>query len=260
MAITRTPIIDDDGSGTTGTVIDNAWKQELYNQIDAAHGQGSVGRVDITTAGTYHNVALPAADFVAVNVSAAATITGFATAREGQRVLIRSSAGSVTLPHASGSSLWPLFNVVTSAPTQIGVGGTATYACISGFYCLIAHDQGAHIAVPYSAANYTAGLSVDAGDVKQHAWRLTGHYLHVELALSTATFATNNTGFSVGGWPYDFVEAAPYLLGAVQSTNWYTAIVVPGASRILTFYPFSATFPAGTNTIQVMLSADLYVT
>lgn len=35
MAITRTPIIDDDGSGTTGTIINNAWKTELYNQIDA---------------------------------------------------------------------------------------------------------------------------------------------------------------------------------------------------------------------------------
>ena len=33
--ITRTPIHDDDGTGTTGTIIDNAWKQELYNQIDA---------------------------------------------------------------------------------------------------------------------------------------------------------------------------------------------------------------------------------
>ncbi len=35
MPITRTPMIDDDGSGTTGTIINNAWKQELYNQIDA---------------------------------------------------------------------------------------------------------------------------------------------------------------------------------------------------------------------------------
>jgi hypothetical protein len=38
MAITRTPIIDDDGTGTTGTVIDNAWKTELYNQIDGLAG------------------------------------------------------------------------------------------------------------------------------------------------------------------------------------------------------------------------------
>jgi hypothetical protein len=34
--IIRSSMIDDDGSGTTGTVIDNAWKQELYTQIDAA--------------------------------------------------------------------------------------------------------------------------------------------------------------------------------------------------------------------------------
>lgn len=36
MSITRTPIVDDDGSRTTGTVIGNTWKQELYDQIDAA--------------------------------------------------------------------------------------------------------------------------------------------------------------------------------------------------------------------------------
>jgi len=36
MAITRTAMIDDDGSGTTGTILNNAWKQELYGQIDAA--------------------------------------------------------------------------------------------------------------------------------------------------------------------------------------------------------------------------------
>ena len=41
MPITRTAIIDDDGSGKTGTVIDNAWKQELYNQIDAIEGGGA---------------------------------------------------------------------------------------------------------------------------------------------------------------------------------------------------------------------------
>jgi len=42
MAITRTPMIDDDGSGTTGTIINNAWKTELYNQID-----GAIGAIDV---------------------------------------------------------------------------------------------------------------------------------------------------------------------------------------------------------------------
>lgn len=35
MPISRTPIIDDDGTGETGTAIDNAWKQQFYDQIDA---------------------------------------------------------------------------------------------------------------------------------------------------------------------------------------------------------------------------------
>jgi hypothetical protein len=34
MPITRTPIIDDSGFGDDGTVLDNAWKQQLYDQID----------------------------------------------------------------------------------------------------------------------------------------------------------------------------------------------------------------------------------
>ena len=55
MPITRTPIIDDDGSGTTGTVIDNAWKQEFYAQIDAALAvvqpvMGSFTLVDVSGA------------------------------------------------------------------------------------------------------------------------------------------------------------------------------------------------------------------
>jgi hypothetical protein len=38
MAITRTPWIDDDGSGTSGTIINNAEKSLLYDQIDAYVG------------------------------------------------------------------------------------------------------------------------------------------------------------------------------------------------------------------------------
>jgi hypothetical protein len=36
VTIVRTGMQDDDGTGTTGTVINNAWKTEFYNQIDQA--------------------------------------------------------------------------------------------------------------------------------------------------------------------------------------------------------------------------------
>jgi hypothetical protein len=41
MAITRTAWTDDDGSGTTGTIVNNAEKTILYNQIDAADAQAT---------------------------------------------------------------------------------------------------------------------------------------------------------------------------------------------------------------------------
>ena len=39
VTITRTAWIDDDGTGTSGTVINNAEKTTIYNQIDAALAQ-----------------------------------------------------------------------------------------------------------------------------------------------------------------------------------------------------------------------------
>ena len=57
MAITRTSQVDDDGSGTTGTIWNNAWKQELYDQIDAttASATSSFSFVDASGAGLVLN-------------------------------------------------------------------------------------------------------------------------------------------------------------------------------------------------------------
>ena len=53
--ITRTAWVDDDGSGQTGTVINNAEKTTLYNQIDALFtGAFSlVGPLTVTGFGTH---------------------------------------------------------------------------------------------------------------------------------------------------------------------------------------------------------------
>ncbi len=60
MAITRTPMVDDDGSGTTGTIINNAWKQQLYDQIDAANaGQDST----VAAIGTWTSMPFSASNY-----------------------------------------------------------------------------------------------------------------------------------------------------------------------------------------------------
>ena len=61
MAITRTPMVDDDGTGTTGTVINNAWKQQFYDQIDAADAAAAF------TGGIWTPVPYTAGDFYGVS-------------------------------------------------------------------------------------------------------------------------------------------------------------------------------------------------
>jgi hypothetical protein len=56
MTIARTPLVDDDGSGTTGTILNNAWQTRLYDQIDAAL---------VPTPPTWIAVAFAAANFTA---------------------------------------------------------------------------------------------------------------------------------------------------------------------------------------------------
>jgi hypothetical protein len=76
VTIVRTPIIDDDKTGTTGTSLDNAWKQQLYDQIDGALGQ--VPSVPIADASLSPNVALKNIDngFVPQTLGASTTIRG----------------------------------------------------------------------------------------------------------------------------------------------------------------------------------------
>jgi hypothetical protein len=79
MAITihRTPWIDDDGSGTSGTVLNNAMKTGLYDEIDGALGQaaavGGVNTGDLKISGDYYEKSrtVPMGTWVDVPFSAA---------------------------------------------------------------------------------------------------------------------------------------------------------------------------------------------
>ena len=87
MAISRTPMVDDDGTGTTGTVINNAWKQQLYDQIDAADASAIASQTPIL-----ENVPFNAANFSGPGgmtwTVEAADVTQFRFARVGKWVLI----------------------------------------------------------------------------------------------------------------------------------------------------------------------------
>jgi hypothetical protein len=121
MAITRTPITNDDGSGTVGTVFENGWKTELYNQIDAAIGApGNVavggafalaGSVSIAIAGGTYNSYSPSGGALkavwAWNHTGPVTLTGIASAGEpagAMHLMVNQTGHTLTFNNASASS------------------------------------------------------------------------------------------------------------------------------------------------------------
>ena len=81
VTIVRTPIVDDDKTGTTGTSLDNAWKQQFYDQIDGALAKmpvdgGTPGKVPDSALSP--NVALKNIDnaFVQQTLASGSVISG----------------------------------------------------------------------------------------------------------------------------------------------------------------------------------------
>jgi len=196
ILINRTPIHDDDHSGTTGTSLDNAWKQEFYDQIDQAlsgiyNSSGGTAKdaaqdiqitnntnaiaaatanklgatiIATTDTGTKNDFALPGRTKDTVwlwSGNADLILSGIANGATGDRLTIKnqSNNSSKILCQYNGVGSVAanrLYNVVTSAPTPVGYGGWITYVW-NGGWTPIDHEQGAAIAYPYSAANFLNG-------------------------------------------------------------------------------------------------------
>jgi hypothetical protein len=205
VLITRTPIIDDDGSGTTGTGIDNAWKQQFYGQIDAAlaallgHADLNAKVVGNAESGTLHNWAIAGRTrvfHVDWSGSAPLLVTGIAGGVVGDRISFRnwtpnSSYMSFYTQHGGSAIGNKLFNVVSSGPASLGPGGTIAYIHNGTGWELLAHDQGAPIAALYHPSYFTGSgamvWAVDAPDVVALNWRLDGTVLTVRFQIAASS-------------------------------------------------------------------------
>src|SRR5204863_6295630 len=116
------------------------------------------------------------------------TLDGIAGGVDGQQVTILASNAQVTLPHYSGSTnINRFWNTATSAPTSIlgTLTGKAIYQYdATGYWWLVAHEQGAWVTAPFVASDYTGNGSmtwtVEAGDqFCPPVYRLNGKTLTV---------------------------------------------------------------------------------
>jgi len=235
---------DDDGTGTTGTIINNAWKQELYNQIDATL-LGAAGvtanYIHSTAVGTVNNLACGSPSLQTVILLENATpitLTGVqfsATPRLGDLLVIQGRGAQVSLPHIAGTSTHQFVNYVGSAPTPLTNGGTATYIWTNGYWCMCHHEQGSWITPPFNAADYFGinGLTwtVAAGDVRQARYRLSGRTLQWTLSV---------TGV-IGG------AASPY---AMRNVFGGYSVRTLSAEDFTCAYPYADSLAVGTGYVQ----------
>jgi hypothetical protein len=131
MAIPRTNMIDDDGSGTTGTIINNAWKQELYNQID-------------TLGGPWVNLPFNAANYTA--------LAGAWTVAAGYQVMLRYSVNSAV------RAVTILFNLGGNA--SLSASTTYLFVALPGLPAPADNTHGGTPTVMLAAAGATTGLVI----------------------------------------------------------------------------------------------------
>jgi len=129
MAITRTAIVNDSGSGLDGTGLDNAWKQELYDQIDAAIAAAAASAPIVqttTSTGTVNDFALTAgAAVLRCNNATLLTLTSIAAGVDGQLLTIELvGAGQVNINDQVAA--------LGTAANRIITGNAATHAYEAG--------------------------------------------------------------------------------------------------------------------------------
>lgn len=121
MAITRVVPTDDDGTGTTGTVLNAAYLTSIYDSIENEYTPAAA---TTTSTGNQDNFSFSSADLLRCNNASALTLRGLAAGVSGQQLTIVSvGAGTVTLNDQDTNS---------TAANRIITGNSAAIALPAG--------------------------------------------------------------------------------------------------------------------------------
>lgn len=240
MALARTAWTDDDGTGTTGTILNNAEKVTLYNQIDARWSESGISNV-----GTVNNLDFLEADSIRAINASLATYTGLlapaSPAKPGKRLLIyNAGAADVDLDNESVSS---------TAANRIITGFNGTIKLVAGLgrailtyddltsdrWRVIQHEQGQVAAyTPVWTASGTAPALGNGTLTGQYYVRGKQVQFHLELvAGSTTTFGTGSYSFTL---PFTAALSPGYAFPAfIQDTGTTTYAGVGTPNSTTTF-------------------------
>jgi hypothetical protein len=221
VTITRTPWIDDDGTGTTGTVINNAVKTALYNDIDGgfaklaqlAGGNAFTGAQtmggNVTVNGNITTPGIAQAGLLMLNTSAdllngVATILGDGASRNG--ISIRNTNAANTMYFCA------FYNSASGLAGGITQSGASAVVYSTSSDARLKDDAG-------RATDLTALRAVVVHDF---AWKADGRsdrgvfaqdaHAHYPRAVVPGTDETTADGALARPWMTDYSKFVPDLI------------------------------------------------
>jgi hypothetical protein len=236
----------------TGTSNNPAWAQVnladgVTGNLPIANlGNGTFTRVTSTVTGSNNNLNIGVVGNTYCEWSGAsdATITGITLGASGKLLIIKNTGSAVAyFPDNSGSSSAAnrFQNYVSSGSTPIAAGGYIAYMHNGTDWQIVGHDQGVYITPTFAAGDFTLNgdrtWTVDAGDVVNYRWKLSGTTLHVMWVLSPTTIS-GGTSSSIAqiAVPNSFVATVQTLMlasyfiftGAFLQYAGYSSIATSG--------------------------------
>jgi len=247
--ITRTTDTDDSGTGTDGTIHNNAWLQAIYDALDARWSEFTT-----TSTGSQNNFSYSEADRIRANNASTLTLTGIlapaAPAKPGKPLfLVAIGAGTVVLNNEDAAS--------TAANRIItGTGGALTLAAGTGWAVLFYDDTSDRWRVLGSsaaAATFSPSVTTSTVTGAQNNWAptlststlvewsgasdaaftglaggATGRIVTVKnTGTKIATFAHQSASSSAGNKFRNFATSAPtpvapggYITYQYDGTDW----------------------------------------
>jgi hypothetical protein len=251
--INRVTWTDDDGSGTTGTIINNARLQgDIYDKVDGAlaalDAKDASQDTSITANGPHKILSANHTDSIAATLVAGDVLAADAT---GKLARLPAGANGTLLGVTSGL---PAYNpqVKLDAAGAIFERGRAA-------------SIGDWIDVPFNAANFIAATgtwTMPAGNVLAYGYSLIGRTMLFNLVVqpSTTSAATASLTVKIPA-PYTAARTIWQPIALVAGSGWATglATVPAGGSNInlfntgLTGFPASAAININVN-VAIFLS------
>lgn len=268
---------DDDGTGATGTILNDAWWDTVLNMVDARWSElvvtstGTQNNLSITSSGIEADVLLcgNASDLILTGIAAPASPVKAAK----PLVIYSLGAGNIYLVHQSGSSSAAnrLINTATTSWTPLAAGkgyAVLMYDAANSRWRLREHEQGGLIGVTFAAGDFTGNNSmtwtVASGD-RQSGYLLRGNRVHYSFTLSTTTVGgTPSTLLQIGKneWGgFDAVAGAyhPLALALDNGTSVPDAYCYHSSASILAVSRVSGPWAAATDTTSLYGSISFQV-